>query len=310
MVSVDEDLIIDAVEKVKPSVVSIGSLKLSRSFLFQPLPVKGLGSGFIVRSDGYVVTNSHVIERAGKIEVSMVNGKVLEGRVVGLDKQTDIAIVKVEGEEYPEIKLGNSDNLRVGQIVLAIGNPFGLAGEPTVTLGVISALNRSIQTNRGTYEGLIQTDAAINPGNSGGPLINLKGEVVGINTAVIAYAQGIGFAIPINPAKKVVKDIVTYGRVIRPWLGVYTITVNKALADYYNLPVEKGCLIVEVAPSGPAEELGIRPGDIIYALDSVELKTSSDLRKEIGNRKPGDEIELTIIRGYRKMKLVARLGLI
>nr|MDO8045344.1 trypsin-like peptidase domain-containing protein [Candidatus Baldrarchaeota archaeon] len=300
MVVFDEDMIVKAVEKIGPSVVTIATVQIVRNMFLQPVPVKGIGSGFVIRSDGYILTVNHVIRRARKMEVVLSSGEALSGRIVGADPATDIAVVKVEAENLPVAKLSDSSKLKVGQIVVALGNPFGLTGGPTVTMGVISALNRSIRSKALVLEDLIQTDAAINPGNSGGPLVNIYGEVIGVNTAIIPYAQGIGFAIPINLAKKVSEELITYGRVIRPWIGVVGVTINEKIAAYYNLPVDKGALIIEVAPRSPAYKAGIRVGDIITGIGETPINSADDLKKEISRRRIGEEIEVHTIRAGRK----------
>lgn len=295
-------------EKVRSSVVGVGTVRLVQDFFFTPLPSKGLGSGFVIDPGGYILTASHVIEGSEKISIIMPGGQTLDGKQVGADRYADIAIVKVKARNLPTPDLGDSDDLKVGQVVLAIGNPFGLVGEPTVTLGVVSALNRTVKSQRGTFENMIQTDAAINPGNSGGPLIDLKGQVIAINTAIIPYAQGIGFAIPINAAKKVARDLILYGEVRRPWLGVFTVDVTPRLAYYYGLHVEKGVFVVDVVLYGPADQAGIRRGDIITMIDNTSTKNASDLRKEIARRSIGETVEATIIRGTKSSQVPVILG--
>lgn len=300
LVIFDENLIVDAVEKIGSSVVTIATVQIVKNMFLQPVPVKGIGSGFVIKSDGYILTANHVIRKARRIEVILPDGEALEGGIVGADPTTDIAVIKVAAENLPVAKLGDSSKLKVGQIVIALGNPFGLTGGPTVTMGVISALNRSIRSKVLVLEDLIQTDAAINPGNSGGPLVNVHGEVIGVNTAIIPYAQGIGFAIPINLAKKVSEELITYGRVIRPWIGVIGISISRRIATYYNLPIDKGALIIEVVPRSPAYKAGIRAGDIITSVDNVPINNADDLKKEISKKKVGEEIKVQIIRGSRK----------
>lgn len=300
MVVFDEDMIVEAVEKIGPSVVTIATVQIVRNMFLQPVPVKGIGSGFIIRSNGYILTANHVIREARRMEVVLPSGEAMEGNVVGTDPVTDIAVVKVDAEDLPVAKLGDSSKLKVGQIVIALGNPFGLTGGPTVTMGVISALNRSIRSKTLVLEDLIQTDAAINPGNSGGPLVNIHGEVIGVNTAIIPYAQGIGFAIPINVAKKVSEELITYGRVIRPWIGVISVTINEKIAAYYNLPVDRGALIIEVVPRSPAYRAGIRVGDIITEVDEIPINSADDLKKEISKKRIGEEIGIHIIRAGRR----------
>ena len=216
MIPVDENVLVNAVEKVSKSVVNIASVRMLHDQLFRVFPVQGVGSGVIIDEKGYILTNNHVIDDAERLKVTLSDGQVLKGRIVGMDEATDLAVIKVESDApLPAAQLGDSASLKAGQIVLAIGNPFGLTGGPAVTAGIISSLNRSIQARTGVLE-LIQTDAAINPGNSGGPLVNTKGEVVAINTANMPYAQGIGFAVPINTAKEILKELVEKGRVSRP----------------------------------------------------------------------------------------------
>src|SRR5512136_874011 len=218
MSSYDEKNVLDILEKVSQSVVNISTLKLVHHMFYQAIPVGGMGSGIIIDPNGYVLTNNHVVGGAEKISVTLWNGDVLEGRIVSACAVHDTAVVKVDKQNLSGAKLGDSDKLRVGQRVYAIGNPFGLAGGPSVTSGVVSAINRTIESNRGLIENLVQTDAAINIGNSGGPLVDLDGKVVAINTAIIPYAQGIGFAIPINEAKTCTNDMVRNGISERPFL--------------------------------------------------------------------------------------------
>ncbi len=253
--------------------------------------------------DGYILTNTHVIGHARAVEVALTTGEVFRSRLIGADFKYDLALLKIDASGLKPAKLGDSDKLKVGQIVLAIGSPLGLAGEPTVTMGVISALNRTIKSERGMFEGMIQTDAAINPGNSGGPLVNLSGEVVGVSTAVIPYAQGIGFAIPANRAKKAIEDFIRYGRVMRPWLGVYTITVTPKIAELYGLHPKSGALVVEVLSGSPAYYSGMRPGDVIVELGGVEIRSTRDLQKAIEERRVGEAVSIKVYRGAIELEL-------
>ena len=233
MIPVSEESIISAVEKVSKSVVNIASVRLMQDQLFRVFPVQGVGSGIILDNKGHILTNNHVIDDTERLRVTFGDSKQANAKPVGKDEVTDLAVVKAETLELysnDEISLkpadlGNSDELRVGQIVMALGNPFGLTGAPTVTAGIISSLNRNVQFENGILE-LVQTDAAINPGNSGGPLINTRGEVVAINTAKIPYGQGIGFAVPINTVKSILTELIEDGHVSRPWLGIITIKIN------------------------------------------------------------------------------------
>ena len=223
-------------EKVGKSIVNIASVRMLHDQLFRVFPVEGVGSGVIIDEKGYILTNNHVIDDADRLKVTLADGRVLRGKVAGSDEVTDLAVLKVESEEpLPAATLGDSAALKAGQIVMAIGNPFGLTGGPAVTAGIVSSLNRSIQTRTGVLE-LIQTDAAINPGNSGGPLVNTKGEVVAINTANMPYAQGVGVAVPVNTAKKILRELIETGKVARPWIGISSMKVTPRIARYYGLP--------------------------------------------------------------------------
>ncbi|PUA31447.1 MAG: trypsin [Candidatus Terraquivivens tikiterensis] len=307
MVAIDEDTITSAIEKVIDSVVNVSVVHLLQISPFETAPVSGVGSGVVFDSNGYIMTNAHVVEAAQRINVTLYSGEVLSGEVIGKDVSTDIAIIKVEREGLQAAKLGDSSKLRVGQFVIAIGNPFGLAGGPTVTTGVISALNRNIQTRFGLMEGLVQTDAAINPGNSGGPLVNLAGEVIAITTAIIPFAQGIGFAIPINTAKRVADDIISVGYVRRPWLGIIGVSLNPTISAYYNFPVDEGVLVYRVAPNSPAHLAGIRESDIIVAIDGESVNSIELLKKKIETKKVGADVEISLVRGLSLMKVRVRL---
>jgi S1-C subfamily serine protease len=264
--------------------------------LYQAIPVEGMGSGTIIDSKGQILTNNHVVGGAEKITVTLWNGEMLEGNIVGACSVHDTAIVKVNKPELPAAELGDSEKLRVGQRVYAIGNPFGLPGGPTVTSGVISATKRTIESQRGLIENLVQTDAAINPGNSGGPLLDLEGKVVAINTAIIPYAQGIGFAIPINTAKQCTSDMIREGIAARPWLGIVGLSLSSEISRYYNLPLEHGVLVTKVTDGSPAQHAGMIMGDIILKMDRVDIDSIEDLLGEIHRRKVGDEIRITVFR--------------
>lgn len=283
VVPVGEDLIANAAERVSKSTVNIASVRMVQDQLFRIFPVEGVGSGVIIDQNGYILTNNHVIDDAKRLKVTLTDGRMLNGKVIGKDEITDLAVVKVvkaegistdESDVLPYAHLGNSDDLKIGQVVIAIGNPFGLTGGPTVTAGIISSLNRNLQFENGMLE-LIQTDAAINPGNSGGPLVNTKGEIIAINTAKMPYAHGIGFAVPINIAKSIMNELIQNGRVTnRPWIGIASIKITKQLAHYYQLPVIDGVLIAQVEPYSPADDAGLRKGDIITVIElTIPLKS-------------------------------------
>ncbi len=296
MSSFDEKAVLDTLEKVSKSVVNINTVKLISRMLYQAIPVEGMGSGTIIDSKGQILTNNHVVGGAEKITVTLWNGEILEGKIVGACSVHDTAIVKVNKPELPAAELGDSEKLRVGQRVYAIGNPFGLTGGPTVTSGVISATKRTIESQRGLIENLVQTDAAINPGNSGGPLLDLEGKVVAINTAIIPYAQGIGFAIPINTAKQCTSDMIREGVAARPWLGIVGLSLSSEISGYYNLPLEHGVLVTKVTDGSPAQHAGMIMGDIILKMDRVDINSIEDLLGEIHRRKVGDQIRITVFR--------------
>ena len=286
--------------------VNIASVRMMQDQLFRVFPVQGVGSGIIIDTRGHVLTNNHVIDRSDTLRVTFGDSKQVNAKVVGKDKETDLAVVRAELDDIDsngkdEIKLlpanfGNSDELKVGQIVMALGNPFGLTGGPTITAGIISSLNRNVQFDNGILE-LVQTDAAINPGNSGGPLINTKGEVVAINTAKIPYGQGIGFAVPINTVKAVLTDLIENGHVMRPWLGISTVKLNAKISSYYSLPLMHGALIVDVEPFGPADNAGLRRGDIIEEINGNKIDNPSQVSSYIRKKKiVNDTVTITINR--------------
>ncbi len=314
--SVIEDAVIRAYEEVSPSVVHITTTVLTRGFFYEIVPREGVGSGFVISEEGYIVTNYHVVENADFIRIKFPDGKEAYASIVGYDEDNDIAVLKVYGKDLKlkPAKLGNSDNLKIGEFVIAVGNPFGL--DRTASLGIVSALNRSIETEDGEIlENLIQTDASINPGNSGGPLINLNGEVIGINTAILTTSGGsigIGFAIPINKAKKIIERILSEKpKETKPWMGVQGIILTKDLIEILNLPIDHGFLIFYVAPGSPAEKAGLRGGtqnviigdkiitlggDIILSVDGIEIRSIDDLRRAIYRHEVGDKITVKIYR--------------
>ncbi len=254
---------------------------------------KSLGSGFIIDKEGYIVTNNHVIDDSDGIKVILQNGMDYDAKVIGRDSKTDLALIKIEtGNDLPALELGNSDNLKVGQWVVAIGNPFGL--EHTVTAGIVSAKGRVIGS--GPYDGFIQTDASINPGNSGGPLLNMAGKVIGINTAIYYKGQGIGFAIPASTTKSVIKQLKDKGEVSRGWLGVRIQDLSPELADYYKVPSKNGAIVIEVFENNPADKAGMLVNDVIVELDGKKIKTSLDLIKQIGATTPGETISIKALR--------------
>ncbi len=262
------------------------------------LKQQSLGSGFIIDKEGDIVTNNHVVENADEIMVKLSNEKEIKAEIVGRDPNTDLALIHIKADgDLPYIKLGDSDALKVGEWVVAIGNPFGL--DHTVTAGIVSAKGRVIGS--GPYDDFIQTDASINPGNSGGPLINMQGEVIGINAAIIASGQGIGFAIPINIAKNIIKQLKESGEVTRGWLGVAIQSLDDSLAEYYKIDKGAGVLITEVFPGDPAAKAGIQANDIILKVDGVPVDKSRTVSKMIADKSVGKTARITILRdGHEK----------
>jgi serine protease Do len=278
-------------------------------FFNQPRDMKqrSLGSGFIVDSQGYIVTNNHVVDGASKIKVKLQDGRELTGTVVGTDPQTDLAVVKVNASALPTLKLGNSDQVKIGEWVLAFGSPFGL--EQTMTAGIISAKGRDI--GAGNYDSFLQTDAAINPGNSGGPLVNLRGEVVGINTMILSQSggfQGVGLAIPATMADNVYRQLISSGKVTRGWLGVSIQEINPALAKSFNVKTEEGVLVAQVEPNSPAAKSGIRSGDIILEYNGQEIKTPKDLSIAVANTKVGVPSKLKVLRDGKAIDMNVPVG--
>lgn len=266
---------------------------------------RSLGSGFIIEKAGFIVTNNHVIENADKVKVKLKNGDEFDAEVVGRDPNTDLALIKIDAKgDLPTVKIGDSDSIRVGQWVVAIGSPFGF--EQTVTSGIVSAKGRVIGS--GPYDDFIQTDASINPGNSGGPLINLQGEVVGINTAIIASGQGIGFAIPINMAKGIVDQLKSSGEVTRGWLGVAIQPLSSELGAYYGIKDGKGVLVTEVFKGDPAEQAGIRPQDVILEVNGKQIEDSRDLTRTIANLPVGETVAIKLMREGKEQQVKVKLS--
>jgi serine protease Do len=266
---------------------------------------RSLGSGFIVDKEGYIVTNNHVIENADEIVVILKDEKEYDAKIIGRDVNTDLALIKIKPErDLPVLDLGDSDVLEIGQWVVAIGNPFGL--EQTVTAGIVSAKGRVIGS--GPYDDFIQTDASINPGNSGGPLLNMKGEVIGINTAIIASGQGIGFAIPINLAKGVIDQLKDRGEVIRGWLGVAIQDLSEEVMEYYGIKEKKGVLVTEVFPGDPADAAGIKPKDIILSVDGKKVDSSRDLSRIVAEFGVGEVVKIEVLRDGHTQTMKAKIA--
>jgi serine protease Do len=299
----------NVVQLVSPSVVRIVSTQnVLNPFFLQVVPQQGLGSGVIIQPDGLILTNNHVIQDASKIEVTLSDGKTYKGTVLGADSISDVALVKIDATSLPYVGLGDSSLLKVGQFVVAIGNPYGL--DHTVTTGVISALERNLDVNGSTMYGVIQTDAAINPGNSGGPLVDLSGNVVGINTMIYSGAQGLGFAVSSNTCKKVIDTIQSKGTMKWPYLGVQVATMTQDVADSENTSFVEGAIVMTVISGGPASKAGVQTGDIIISVDDKRITTADELVSSIRAYNVGDKITLGIIRksGSNQINLQVVLG--
>lgn len=304
--------ITQAVEKLSESVVSIESTIFTRNSRYgRVTPVEGAGSGLILDSSGHIVTNNHVVASADVVKISLKDGRTFKGQVLGSDPATDIAVIETEGNslhDLPRASLGDSDHLKVGQFALAIGNSLGLPGGHTVSLGVVSALGRPLPGADFIFEGFIQTDAAVNPGNSGGPLANLRGEVIGINTAIIPFANGLGFAIPINTVRSVADQILDHGRVVRPWLGVSAVDVSPPVSKRYGLGVDRGVLVVEVSRFSPAFEAGLRQGDVIMSIGGFETRKMKEMLSILSKQAIGQAAKLSVIRNGHTIELSVRLS--
>ena len=306
------------------SVVNITSKAVTFDFFYGLVPEEGQGSGFIIDKDGHILTNYHVIADARQIKVTLHNRKTYTATIVGVDRSHDLAVIQIKAADLTPMVLGNSGNLQVGQKVYAIGNPFGLAG--TLTRGIVSSIRQVQEPDGMKIDDAIQTDASINPGNSGGPLLNMHGEVIGINTMIassVGQSAGIGFAIPINTAKAVINDLLTLGRVRRPALGVSTIPIDPNLADQMGLAADYGLLIVQVVPGSAAENAGLRGGteraflgnipimvggDLIVAIDGEKVEDQQELAQIMNNHRAGDTVRVTVFRGKKKMDVSVTLG--
>ncbi|MDI6742615.1 MAG: DegQ family serine endoprotease [Smithella sp.] len=315
----------DLAERIKPAVVNISTTKTLKgrgmgtpfgrspfddffrddffNRFFGDIPQRdfkqqSLGSGFIISDDGYIFTNNHVVENTDKILVKISDGKEYEAKIIGTDSKTDLALIKIKPENgLPTVEIGDSDSLKVGEWVLAIGNPFGL--EQTVTAGIVSAKGRVI--GAGAYDNFIQTDASINPGNSGGPLFNMQGKVIGINTAIVAHGQGIGFAIPINMAKTILEDLKTKGKVTRGWLGISIQNISDDIAKSMNYKNKGGVLVSDVFKDDPADKAGIKVGDVITEINGRSIKDSQDLLLTIASLRVGDKATIKVWRDGKNL---------
>jgi S1-C subfamily serine protease len=300
--------VISAAERVSPSVVNLdvqtNPRGKQRARYGLPEELRGTGSGFIFTPDGFILTNSHVVHRADKIAVTLPDGRRFEGDMVGEDPDTDLAVVRINGANFLATPLGDSEKIRVGQLVIAIGNPYGF--QCTVTSGVVSALGRSLRSLSGRLiDNVIQTDAALNPGNSGGPLVTSQGDVIGVNTAMILAAQGICFAIGINTAKFVAGRLIKEGKIRRSYIGLggQNVPLLRRVVRFHHLPVESGVLVVSIEENSPAKRAGLSEGDIIVGFDSQPVAGIDDLHRMLTEEKLGRRTTLTIIRQTEKLNL-------
>ncbi|MBI2264715.1 MAG: trypsin-like peptidase domain-containing protein [Armatimonadetes bacterium] len=303
-----------AVRVVAPAVVSIETTRdRTKSFHGKdlppghpPLPEEGTGSGVLISEDGYILTNAHVISDTRRIRVTLPDKREFKGASVGTDAVTDLAVIKINGKNLPYATLGDAGELEIGDWVAAVGNPFGFMN--TVTVGVLSARERVLVESGRAFEELLQTDAAINPGNSGGPLVNLKGEVIGINTAVMPSANGIGFAIPAGVAKSVSHDLMSYGRIRRPYLGIQMDDLQDFYLKKMKVPVSQGAVVLRVLPGTPAEKVGLKKMDVIYRVNDTKVESSMELTRVIRKYRIGDKIHLHFYRGEKEQTLEITLG--
>jgi len=297
------------VQRSVAATVSVTTRQIEHDQFNQRVAIRGLGSGFVVDPRGFVLTNWHVVVGAEQIKVTLSDERVFRGVLVGADPFTDLAVLKVDGGKLPALRLGVSARLRVGETVVAIGSPLWIEGGPTVTAGVVSALGRSMEEpGLPILHDLIQTDAAINPGNSGGPLLNRAGEVIGVNTALIPSAHGIGFAIAVDTVKPVLAALIANGRVVRPSLAVSAVSVTPQVAYANDLPVERGALIIKLDPAGAGAAAGMEVGDIVTAVEGRGVRSLHDLHERLARQRAGATVSITVHRSGRTLVLSAVLG--
>jgi len=311
-----EKAFIAAIAKVGPAVVNIDTVfkpqgpdlpPFLRQFFGQPFPRQGQASGVIIDRRGYVLTNNHVVQDARSVKVTLADSRTFDATVVGSDAMSDIGVVRIKSDNLPVAELGGSTEVPVGGWVLAIGNPFGY--ENTVTVGVLSARNRRLRAPSGVgLENLLQTDAAINPGNSGGALVDINGKVIGIPTAIIPYAQGIGFAIAAESASKVAAQLIATGRVSHPWLGISYVPVTDQVQRQLKLPDRKGIVVLEVEPGAPADQAGIKPMDVVIRLGTREVSKREDVGDVVAQSKVGEKLPVTLRRAGSELQLTVTIG--
>ncbi|PNX52582.1 MAG: hypothetical protein BV458_08855 [Thermoplasmata archaeon M9B2D] len=300
-----EKQLVEVVERVIPCVVSVSTTRLARTQLSRVIPVQGQGSGVILSDTGFIVSNAHVVEGARDVEVTLNDGRTFKAVVVGESKTRDLAILKIEATGLIPIEMGDSSKLKVGQFAIAIGNPLGLGS--SVTLGMVSGVDRTIQSERSFLEGLIQTSAQINPGNSGGALVDSDGKLIGVPTAMVPWSQGIGFAIAVNTLRDVFDELIETGTVRTPWMGIVGVTLNKGISSHYGLAVDRGALILEV-PRGPSQAASLQPGDVIVAIEGDEINGMEDLRKKVMREKVGKKLLIRFFRNREVFETYVQLS--
>lgn len=312
------------VEKILPGVANISSTKITKVMAYgmdeyfrlwglpKEQPQSSMGSGFIISSDGYVITNNHVVDEADEVIVTLYNRKTYKAKIIGRDQKMDLALLRIrdtDGSVPADLvvaTMGDSAKTRIAEPVFAVGNPFGLGH--SVTTGIISAKNRTIGV--GPLDNFLQTDASINPGNSGGPLYNFKGEVIGINTVIFSksgQSAGLGFAIPVNELKAILEDLKKFGRVPRPWLGILGQPISSAIQAYYGLPVDHGIVLANLVQGGPSETAGLRIGDILVSVNAIDVRENSEVERELYKRKPGDTVNVKVMRKRKIFDLKVKL---
>jgi serine protease Do len=315
----------DLVEKVLPGVANISSIKIEKTMAYgmdeyfrlwgipKEHPQTSMGSGFVVSKDGFVITNNHVIAEADEVNVILFNRKSYKARIIGRDDKLDVALLRIRDKDgsvpsdLVALPMNDTGKVRIAEPVFAVGNPFGLGH--TVTTGIISATNRTIGV--GPLDDFLQTDASINPGNSGGPLFNLKGEVIGVNTVIFSrsgQSAGLGFAIPIKAVKAVLGDLKKFGRVPRPWLGILGQPVNSAIQQHYRLPIDHGVILANLVDGGPSAESGLRTGDILTNVGTVEVRENADVERELYKKKPGETVVVKVLRKGKTLEVKVKLA--
>lgn len=302
-----EEKITDAVARIRGGVVMVNNRSLQMDRYGEVMPMNGTASGMVVSSSGYIISNHHVIQDHQELEVITPDGRRFDARVIGSDPATDVALLKIDARDLTPLRLGDSEKLPAGKFVVAVGNALGLPGDPTVSVGVISAIGRPMPWADFIFEGLLQTDAAINPGNSGGPLATLEGDVIGMNTAMVPFANGVGFAIPSGTIRRVMDEILQNGRVIRPWLGISGVTITESMRIERVFRNLRGVAIARISRNSPAHLAGLRPWDAIVSVNGTATDTMKDLLEQLSASSIGSKITIGIVRNGRRIDVPIEL---